>query len=85
MNIQAANCYAFSFAELPIYTKATGEHSVEFYDPWPWLLKYDGRDLHDDLKKLIIAGALISFLPLFAAPPLMAGRAAIFLFFYSRP
>lgn len=61
----AAACYA---APGPIYLygeyrKLLGYEThtmVGFHDPWPWAAKWDKRDKHDKLQRLVIAGALIA-------------------------
>lgn len=33
---------------------------VMFVDPWPWPMSFDNRQQHDQLRRLVIAGALIA-------------------------
>jgi hypothetical protein len=51
--VRAAMCYLDSSLE---------EHNTTYVDyfTWPWDKKYDKRDKHDRLRKLVIAGALVA-------------------------
>lgn len=51
----AAACYA---APVPIFTVAfCGDGDTQ--DAWPWGEEWDKREDHDEMKRLVIAGALI--------------------------
>lgn len=59
----AATCYAapekiYRMVRMISGGNAKKELGVSFVDPWPWHPQWDGRDKHDRIRQLEIAGAL---------------------------
>jgi hypothetical protein len=58
--ILAAIAYAIYGRHTQVLEKRDMPEGVMFADPWPWPMSFDNRENHDQLRRLVIAAALIA-------------------------
>jgi hypothetical protein len=53
----AAACYAVAGTDADVFG---GPYRASWEDAWPWGAKWDKREKHSEIRRLVIAGALIA-------------------------